>query len=100
MDTKNLNIKKNDLLRQFEYRIDGKLIKVEFSEQGRNTFLTKFEMDKDLKDEPLKDMFLQSVLNMLSERGSYVIPTCPKVAQFFRKHRVEYKHLLPVGINL
>jgi predicted GNAT family acetyltransferase len=100
MNRENLNIKKNELLRQFEYRIDTKLIKVEYSEQGRNTFLTRFEMDKNITDDQLKDHFLKAVLDILSEKGTFVIPTCPVVARFFRNHRSEYKHLLPAGINL
>jgi hypothetical protein len=100
MQTENINIKKNELLRQFEYRFDGKLIKVEYSEQGRHLFLTRFEMDNTIAGEILKDKFLKSVLDMLSEQESLVVPTCPVVANFFKKHRSEYKHLLPVGINL
>ncbi len=94
------NIKNNELLRQFEFRFEDKLLKVEYSEQGRNLFLTRFEMDKNIKEEQLKNLFLKTVLDHLSDEGMLVVPTCPIVAAFFRKHKADYKHLLPVGINL
>lgn len=101
MDNINLNIKKNELLRQFEYKSDGKLIKLEYSEQGRNIFLTRLEIDKNLENgEKIKNIFLKSILELLSAQDSKVVPTCSTVAKFFRKHRLKYKHLLPVGINI
>lgn len=101
MDNIKLNIKKNELLRQFEYKNDSKLIKLEYSEQGRNIFLTRLEIDKNLENgEKIKAIFLESILDLLSEEDSKVVPTCPNVAKFFRKHRLKYKHLLPVGINI
>jgi len=100
MNEENLNIKKNELLRQFEHRVDGKLIKVEYSEQGKNIFLTRFEIDKSLESSNFKDLFIKSLLDKLSDEGHLVVPTCPIVASFFKGHRTDYRHLLPAGINL
>ena len=95
-----LDVNKNDFLRQFEAKIDGKLIKLEFSEQGKNMFLTRFEIDKTLSQEEYRDIFIKKVLDQLNEQEHKVIPTCPVVASYFKKHRATYKHLLPAGINL
>ena len=46
-----IEVSKNELLRQFEAKIENKLIKLEFSEQGKNIFLTRFEIDKSLDKE-------------------------------------------------
>lgn len=95
-----LEVIKNDFLRQFETRVEEKLIKLEFSEQDKNIFLTRFEIHKSLKAEDYRDEFIKIVLDKLSKQEKKVIPTCPKVASYFKNHRATYKHLLPIGINL
>lgn len=95
-----LEVNKNDFLRQFEAKIDDKLIKLEFSEQNKNIFLTRFEIHKSLREEEYRDVFIQKVLDSLTEQDKKVIPTCPAVASYFKNHRTTYKHLLPPGINL
>ncbi len=96
----NLEIKKNDFLRQFETKVEDCLIKLEYSEQAKNIFLTRFEIHKSLPVEKYQDLFIKLVLDQLAEEERKVVPTCPKVAAFFKKHRSEYKHLLPAGITL
>lgn len=93
-------ITKNNFLRQFEAKIEDKLIKLEFSEQGKNIFLTRFDIHKSLKREDYQDRFIKTVLDSLTKQDIKVIPTNPIVASFFKKHRSTYKHLLPPGINL
>ena len=95
-----LEVNKNDFLRQFDAKVDNKLIKLEFSEQGKNIFLTRFEIDKSLSVEEYRDVFIKTVLDNLCKQEHKVIPTCPVVASYFKKHRATYKHLLPAGINL
>jgi predicted GNAT family acetyltransferase len=97
MKSENLDINKNELLRQFEYKSDGIVLKIEYSEQGKKIFLTRFEGDES---EQFKNHFFKSVLDKLSDEGVSVVPTCPVVASFFKKNRATYKHLLPIGINL
>lgn len=93
-------VSKNELLRQFEAKIENKLIKLEFSEQGKNIFLTRFEIHKSLDKEDYQDCFIKKVLDILIKKDKRVIPTCPVVASYFKRHRAIYKHLLPPGINL
>lgn len=100
MKSKSLDIKKNEFLRQFEAKIDDKLIKLEYSDQGRNIFLTRLEIDSALEKDIYQDDFLKMVLDLLSKEKCKIVPTCPKVAAFFKKNRSDYKHLLPAGINL
>ena len=93
-------IKNNALLRQFETRIDGKLIKIEYSEQPKKIFLTSFSMDDDLDKETNEEAFILAIFDRLSEENQKVFPTSPVIASVFKKHREKYKHLLPVGISL
>ncbi|QTY27257.1 GNAT family N-acetyltransferase [Flavobacterium sp. CS20] len=87
-------------MRQFETKVENCLIKLEYSEQTKNIFLTRFEIHKSLSSEKYQDLFIKSVLDLLVEENCKVVPTCPIVVAFFKKHRSEYKHLLPAGITI
>jgi predicted GNAT family acetyltransferase len=101
MDAKPIEVKKNEFLRQFELKVNQKkLIRIEFSEQGKNTFLTRLIIDKSVEDNNYKDQFIRQVLELIIEEKRSVVPTCPLVASFFKENRAEFKHLLPAGINL
>ena len=96
----NFEIKNNTLLRQFESRIDGKLIKVEYSEHPRKLFLTDFSMDEAINDKNYKEAFIIAVFDYLDNENKTIFPTSPEVAKVFKNHRNKYKHMLPVGISL
>lgn len=101
MESGSFDVVKNDFLRQFEVKINQKkLMEVEYSEQGKNTFLTQFKADSSVVDDTQKDQFLRQVLEFIAKEERKVVPTCPKVASFFKKNRAEFRDLLPVGINL
>ena len=90
----------NEFLRQFEAVIKEELTIVEYSQQERKVFLTKLIISENLKDEGYLDSFLEALLSNIKEGSDKVVPTCPEIARFMRKHRRKYKDLLPVGINI
>ena len=94
-----LEIKDNDFLRQFETRIDGQLVKLEYSLHPRKIFLTKFVMNENLKNCGYDQKFMERVFDKLSEQKIRVVPTCPEVKRFFKANKRKYKSLLPIGIN-
>lgn len=101
MEVKPLGIKKNDFLRQFEVKIENKkLIRLEYSEQGKNTFLTRLFVVSSIENNSYKERFIRQVLEIINNEERKVVPTCPQVASFFKDNRAEFKHLLPAGINL
>jgi predicted GNAT family acetyltransferase len=101
MESIPLDVNKNEFLRQFEVKVKyKKLIRLEYSEQGKNTFLTHLVIDNSVNTDSYKDEFLRKVLELIVKEDRKVVPTCPKVAAFFKKNRNEFKHLLPAGINL
>ena len=94
-----MEISKNDFLRQFETKVEGKLIKLEYSEQGKNTFLSRLKADKALEDSIYIEKFIGAVLDYLSENEAKVVPSSKIVAKYFKENKSKYKHLLPIGIN-
>lgn len=93
-----MEIKDNQLLRQFETQTDFGLLVMEYAMQERKLFLTKLDHSEDLDVEIIND-FIKEVLAIAVERKFKVVPTNPKLAHFFRKNPV-YKELLPPGIKL
>jgi hypothetical protein len=88
-----------DFLRQFEFKVEGKLAKIEYALQDRKIFLTKLIIPGGIKAEDFEEEFLTIVFENIAERNISVVPTSPEIAKFIRRHR-KYKKMLPVGIRI
>ncbi|MDR0229535.1 MAG: N-acetyltransferase [Flavobacteriaceae bacterium] len=93
-----MEIKNNELLRQFELETEQGLLSVEYSLQERKIFLTKWNGGEEDNQDQGAD-FLKAILNFVEEKRLRVVPTHPKIVSFFRKNPV-YKNLLPPGIRI
>lgn len=93
-----MEIKDNELLRQFETTASNGLLIMEYAVQERKLFLTKLHYAENTTDEEIS-LFIETILNIATERKQKVVPTHPKVAHFFRKNPA-YKEMLPPGIKL
>ena len=96
---KEMEIKDNNFLRQFEAKVNGHLAKIEYSSQERKIFLTKLVIPEEISQEGFKEDFIKAVLHHLQEENVRVVPTSPHIAGFLRKNR-QYKEMLPVGIRI
>ena len=96
---KEIVINDNEFLRQFEYKTDKGIAKIEYSLQERKIFLTKLIVPETIEDTTFRDLFIKCVLDSLQERNLRVVPTSPKIAGFLRKNK-QYKDLLPVGVRI
>ncbi|MCY3997791.1 MAG: N-acetyltransferase [Flavobacteriaceae bacterium] len=94
-----IEICKNELLRQFETTIDDQLATIEYVEQERKIFLTKVSVPKGYNENGFVEQFIGKVLRTLSEGKARLVPTCPTVVAYMRKNR-EFKKLLPVGVRV
>ena len=93
-----MEIKDNELLRQFEIVTDSGLVAIEYSLQERKIFLTRFCENENL-DVDLQDEFIKNVLAIAEERKLKVVPTHLRLIKFFRKHR-RYQEMLPPGLKI
>lgn len=93
-----MEIKDNELLRQFEIITPTGLVAIEYSIQERKLFLTKFCANTN-EDEELHNEFIVNVLGIAEERKLKVVPTNAKFISFFRKNR-RYRELLPPGLMI
>ena len=93
-----MEIKDNELLRQFEIITETGLVAIEYSVQERKLFLTKF-CNNNNEDEELHHEFIKTVLELAEERKLKVVPTHARFISFFRKNR-KYRELLPPGLMI
>jgi hypothetical protein len=93
-----MEIKDNELLRQFEIITSTGLVAIEYSIQERKLFLTKFCANAN-EDQVVHDEFIIQVLGIAEERKLKVVPTHAKFISFFRKNR-KYRELLPPGLMI
>ena len=93
-----MEIKDNELLRQFEIITETGFVAIEYSVQERKLFLTKF-CNNNNEDEELHHEFIKTVLELAEERKLKVVPTHAKFISFFRKNR-KYRELLPPGLMI
>lgn len=94
-------LKNNELARQFEWNIDGKLAKVEydFSSDKKRIFLTHTEVPPALEGMGVASRLVQAVLEHIEEKGWKLVPYCPYVKSFIKRHP-EYRRLLDKGISI
>ena len=93
-----MEIKNNELLRQFEYETEQGLLSVEYSMQERKIFLTKLNgVEEEAQNQSSE--FLKAIMSFVEEKRLRVVPTHPKIVSFFRKNP-GYKELLPPGIRI
>lgn len=95
-----IEIKNNEFQRQFEAKIKGELVILEYSNQPRKLFLTKLLMSDELQKQGFTEKFLEAVFDNLAEQRLRIVPSCPTVAKFFRANKRKYKKLLPTGMNI
>ena len=93
-----MEIKDNQLLRQFEIITATGLVAIEYSVQERKLFLTKFCANNN-EEEELQNEFIQNVLELAVERKLKVVPTHARFISFFRKNR-KYRELMPPGLMI
>lgn len=99
MDTKTFEVIDNELARQFEARIDGHLAKVEYMMGADRIFLTHTEVPPALEGKGIASTLVEKVLQIVETRKLKMVPLCPYVATYLRKHP-EWKRLLAHGINV
>ena len=93
-----MEIKNNELLRQFEYKEEEKKIVVEYVNQEKKVFLTKLNISEEVEDE-LVNEFLKIIMYNIEEMNCKVVTSHPRIVTFIKKNPV-YKNLLPVGIRI
>ena len=96
-----VTLRNNESARQFEWKIDGKLAKIEydFSTDGKRIFLMHTEVPPALQGTGVASQLVQAVLDHIDEKGWKLVPYCPYVKSYIKKHP-DYRRLLDKGISI
>jgi len=94
-------LKNNELAKQFEWHIEGKIAKVQydFSSDKKRIFLIHTEVPTALEGMGVASRLVKAVLDHIEDKGWKLVPLCPYVKSFLKKHP-EYKRLLDKGISI
>ncbi|RVT77740.1 N-acetyltransferase [Flavobacterium sufflavum] len=94
-----MEVKDNSFARQFETTTAEGLITIEYSLQERKIFLTRINTPEESKNEEFIDNLIKTILDNAIEQRLKIVPTYPRIVQFFKKNP-SYKELLPPGIRI
>ncbi|HEY8388825.1 MAG TPA: GNAT family N-acetyltransferase [Parasegetibacter sp.] len=99
MNLSDIPIKDNTIANQFEMRVDGNLARLEYTIAGDRIFLTHTEVARALEGKGVAAVLVEKVLQLVEERKLKLVPTCPYVVSYLRKHP-DWKRLLAHGIRV
>lgn len=86
-------------MRQFVVHISQHRARVEYDRQGDRIFLTRTDVPKALQSQLQATALVHRVLDHVEQERMKLVPLCPEVKSFLRKHP-EWQRLLVKGINL
>lgn len=94
-------LRDNELAKQFEWKIDGNLTKIEydFSSDKKRIFLIHTEVPPALQGMGVAPRLVEAVLKHIEAKGWKLVPLCPYVKSYIKKHPA-YFRLLDKGISL
>lgn len=86
--------------KRFEYAKDGHISFIEYILTQKGTiYLTHTEVPKPLEGGGVGSKLVKQVLNIVDQRSLKLVPLCPFVAAYIRRH-LEWKKLLAEHVSL
>ena len=89
----------NQEKKQYEFHIDNNIVRVEYIRAQNNIYLTHTEVPRNLEGQGLGSAIIKAALEDVKVNGWTLIPLCPFVASYIKKHP-EYRELVFKGINI
>lgn len=84
---------------QYEFHIGGYLAKIEYIKTNNGEiYLTHTEVPVELEGKGIGSQLAEKVLNDIERQGLRLVPLCPFVAGYIKKHP-DWKRLVMKGIN-
>lgn len=95
----NVPLVRNDVMRQFEMKIDGMKAFIEYEERDDKMFLVHAEVPLAFQGRGTGAALVEKTLVYLEEKNIALVPMCSFVVDYMRQHP-EWKRILAKGINL
>jgi predicted GNAT family acetyltransferase len=95
-DARDVRVEDNPRELRYELRVDGDLAgEIRYRRQPGSVVLIHTEIEPSLEGQGLGAVLVRGALEDIRARGARVVPLCPFVAAFIRRHH-EYADLVTV----
>lgn len=95
----NYTLVNNEAAKQYEFDVDGKIAKIEYIRTTDKIFLTHTEVPTTLEGKGIGSALVKAVLEDVKERDLTLVPLCPFVAAYIKRHP-EWKTLVLKGVKI
>lgn len=82
MDT----VRDNGTRRRYELKVEGGLAFIDYLRDGRTVVMTHAEVPAALRGGGIGAALVAGALARVRERGEKVVPSCPFIAHYMRRH--------------
>ena len=89
----------NEAAKRYEFQIDGHTPLIEYIKTNQKIFLTHTEVPPALEGKGIGSALIKSVLEDVDQKGLTLVPLCPFVAGYIKKHP-EWKRLVLKGVKV
>ncbi|WP_235298137.1 GNAT family N-acetyltransferase [Portibacter marinus] len=85
--------------KRFEHEINGKLAFIDYILTSNKIFLTHTEVPEEFEGQGIGSELVKTVLQEVKDRDLVLVPLCPFVAGYIKRHP-KWKELVLRGINV
>lgn len=89
----------NEAAKRYEFEIDDHRPRVEYIKVKGKIYLTHTEVPKELEGKGVASQLIRKVLEEVEKHEWELVPLCPFVAMYIKRHP-EWKKLVLKGINI
>lgn len=89
----------NPSLKRYEFHIEDKVARIEYIKAQDKIYLTHTEVPQALEGRGIASQLVQQVLEDIKAKDLTLVPMCPFVAMYVKRHP-EWKSLVLKGINI
>lgn len=89
----------NEEKKQYEFHIDDAIPKIEYIKAQNQIYLTHTEVPVSLEGKGIGAALVKIVLEDIKQKNLILVPMCPFVAMYIKRHP-EWKTLVLKGINI
>jgi predicted GNAT family acetyltransferase len=89
----------NKEAKRFEHHLEGKIAFVDYILAKNKIFLTHTEVPQEFEGKGIASGMIKAVLQEVKARELTLVPMCPFVAAYIKRHP-EWKELVLRGINV
>jgi predicted GNAT family acetyltransferase len=93
------SVTNNSVKKQYELLVEDKLARLEYIVAQNRIFLTHTEVPIGLEGRGIGSELIKKVLEDIKTKDMILVPLCPFVAGYIKKHP-EWKSLVLKGINI